>query len=234
MAIVWVSRRLIQVIWINPQKFIQITALLTMLLTILKRTEEIMNKRVGIYARVSTKDQTIEQQLQKLREFCSNAEYPVINEYIDEGISAVKTNRPAFKRLLEDVRRRKVNTILVWKLDRFSRSLKELINTIDELNEYGANFISYSDANIDTTTASGKLLFNMIGAVNQFERDIISERTKLKLSYLKRKGIKLGRPRRVEFEDIVKFRMQGLSLRQIAKRIGCDRSTVSKVLNKRY
>lgn len=193
-----------------------------------------MHKRVGIYARVSTKDQTIEQQLQKLREFCANANYIVVNEYIDEGVSAFKKERPAFNKLLEDVRLRKVNIVLVWKLDRFSRSLKELVNTIDELKEHGADFISYTDKSADTTTASGKLLFNIIGAINQFERDIISERTKLKLSYLKRKGIKLGRPKRLSAEKMAEFRSQGLSIRQIAKKMRCDKSTVSKALNKRY
>ncbi|HQO57381.1 MAG TPA: recombinase family protein [Candidatus Omnitrophota bacterium] len=187
-------------------------------------------KRAGVYARVSTGDQSSIQQIEKLREYCSNAGYQIFSEYIDEGESALKQNRPAYIRLLEDARKRKINVIVVYKLDRFSRSLKELVNTIDLLKEYGVNFISYSEKDFDTTTATGQLMFHVVSAFAQFERDIISERTKLKLQHLKRKGIKLGRPRKASFDDVVKLRDEGLSLNQIGREIGCDKSTVSKLL----
>ena len=189
-------------------------------------------KKVGIYARVSTKDQTSVQQIEKLREYCEQTGYAIYGEYIDDGESAMKQNRPEYMRLLEDARKRKINIVLVYKLDRFSRSVKELVNTIHRLNEYGVNFVSFSEKEFDTTTASGKLMFHVISAITQFERDIISERTKLKLNHLKSKGVQLGRPRVADFERICVLRDKGLSLNQIGKRIGCDKSTVSKVLKK--
>ena len=189
-------------------------------------------KKVGIYARVSTEDQTSAQQLGVLRDYCSKAGYKVIDEYVDNGESAMKQNRPQYMRLLDDARRRKIEVVLVYKLDRFSRSLKELVNTIGNLKEYGVNFVSYAEKDFDTTTATGQLMFHIVSAFAQFERDMISERTKLKLNHLRSKGIKLGRPQKVHYQGIFDLRTKGLSLSQIGKEIGCDRSTVSKVLKK--
>ncbi|MBF0620046.1 MAG: recombinase family protein [Candidatus Omnitrophica bacterium] len=189
-------------------------------------------KTVAIYARVSTEDQTSAQQLPVLREYCEKAGHEIVDEYIDEGESAMKQNRPQYTRLLEDARKRKFGLILVYKLDRFSRSVKELVNTMDLLKGYGVDFVSYAEKEFDTTTASGKLVFHMFSAVAQFERDIISERTKLKLNHLKSKGVKLGRPVKADHVKALELRGQGLSLAEIGRAIGCDRSTVSKVLKK--
>lgn len=189
-------------------------------------------KTVGIYARVSTEDQTSVQQLIVLRDYCDKAGYKVIDEYVDDAESAMKQNRPEYIRLLDDARRRKIEVVLVYKLDRFSRSLKELVNTISNLKEYGVNFVSYTEKDFDTTTATGQLMFHIVSAFAQFERDMISERTKLKLNHLKSKGVKLGRPRIKGMESIFILRANGLSLSQISKEIGCDRSTVSKALKK--
>jgi len=189
-------------------------------------------KTVGIYARVSTHDQTSIQQLESLRSYCLKAGYKVIDEYVDDGESALKQNRPQYLRLLEDARRRKIEVVLVYKLDRFSRSLKELVNTISMLKEQGVNFISYMEKDFDTTTATGQLMFHIVSAFAQFERDMISERTKLKLQHLKNKGVKLGRPTKVGFGKAFELKQKGLSLSEIGKLIGCDRSTVSKVLKK--
>ncbi len=187
-------------------------------------------KNVGIYARVSTEDQTSVQQLGILRDYCSKADYQIIDEYVDNGESAMKQNRPQYVRLLEDARKRKIDIILVYKLDRFSRSLKELVNTMDALKGYGVNFISYMERDLDTTTASGRLMFNLFSCIAEFERGMISERTKLKLRYLKSQGKVLGRPRIKGREVIFELRAKGLSLSQIGREIGCDRSTVSKAL----
>jgi site-specific DNA recombinase len=110
-------------------------------------------KNIGIYARVSTEDQTSVQQLEQLRSYCEKQKLIVFGEYVDEGESALKTNRPEYQRLLEDARKHKIDTIPVYKLDRFSRSLKELVNTIATLKENGVNFISYMEKDFDTTTA---------------------------------------------------------------------------------
>ncbi len=189
-------------------------------------------KNVGIYARVSTEDQTSIQQLEALKDYCKKVGYEIVDEYIDEGERALKQNRPQYQRLLEDARRRKIDVILVYKLDRFSRSLKELVNTIALLKEQGVNFISYTEKDFDTTSATGQLMFHIVSAFAQFERDMISERTKLKLNHLKSRGVKLGRPRKACLNRVFELRTQGLSLSQIGREIGCDRSTVSKVLKK--
>jgi len=190
-------------------------------------------QNIGIYARVSTADQTTVQQLDQLREYCGKEKlYVVYDEYVDEGESALKQNRPQYQRLLEDARKHKINTVLVYKLDRFSRSLKELVNTIAMLKEYGVNFISYMEKDFDTTSATGQLMFHIVSAFAQFERDMISERTRLKLNHLKSQGVKLGRPQKATHEEVFELRAKGLSLSQIVKEIGCDRSTISKVLKK--
>ena len=167
---------------------------------------------VGIYARVSTADQTSIQQLEQLKDYCARQGLCVYGEYVDEGESALKQNRPEYQRLLEDARRHKINVILVYKLDRFSRSLKELVNTIDTLKEYGVNFVSYTEKDFDTTTATGQLMFHIVSAFAQFERDMISERTKLKLNHLRSKGIILGRPVKADFQRVFDLRAKGLSL----------------------
>ena len=187
-------------------------------------------KTVGIYARVSTEDQTSVQQLDILRDFCSKSGHAIVDEYIDNGESAMRQNRPEYLRLLEDARKRKMDVVLVYKLDRFSRSLKELVNTIDTLKGYGVNFVSYTEKDFDTTTATGQLMFHIVSAFAQFERDMISERTKLKLNHLRSKGIILGRPVKANFQRVFDLRAKGLSLNQIGREIGCDKSTVSKVL----
>lgn len=193
-----------------------------------------MKQRTGIYARVSTKDQNTEQQLQELRDYCVRSGIDIIEEYVDEGVSAFKKNRPEFTRLMDDVRKRKVNVVIVWKLDRLSRSLKELVSTMDIFKEYGVKFVSYSQNGIDTSTSTGKLLFNLFGLIAEFERDLISERTRLKLDFLKKNGVILGRPIKNEPEAIYRLRDGGLSLRQIAKQLQCNASTISRVLHKGY
>jgi len=189
-------------------------------------------KIVGIYARVSTVDQTSAQQIAILKDYCIKAGYEVFALYVDEGESALKSNRPQYMRILDDARRRKIDLILVYKIDRFSRSLKELLNTIDLLKEYRVDFLSYMDKEMDTTTSSGKFMFQVLAAVGEFERNIISERTKLKLQHLKSKGVRLGRPVKADQGRIVELRDKGLSLSEIGREIGCDRSTVSKLLKK--
>jgi len=191
-----------------------------------------MTKRVGLYSRVSTKDQTCIQQLEVLREYCKNAGHQIVDEYVDHGLSAMKSTRPEYKRILEDARKRRINLILVYKIDRFSRSVKELLNTMDLLYEYGCDFTSYSDKSLDTSTSSGRLCFQVIASVCEFERSIISERTRLKLNYLKSKGIKLGRKVKVNPEAVLELRAKGLSLSKIGKELSLDKSTVCRSLQK--
>ena len=130
---------------------------------------------------------------------------------------------------LEDARKRKFDVLVVWKLDRLGRSLKDLINTLDELGTLGIDFLSYENQ-LDTSTPTGKLVFHVIGAVAEFEKDIIRERVKAGLENAKRKGKKLGRPSVSNFllEKAKTLRSEGLSYRKIGKRLGVDEGTIRK------
>jgi site-specific DNA recombinase len=121
-------------------------------------------KTVAIYARVSTDRQKVDMQIRELRDFVKRFGWKIFNEYTDQGYTGANTKRPAFAKMMFEARKRKFDILLVWKLDRLSRSLKDLINTLDELGSLGIHFISY-DNNFDTITPTGKLVFQIIGAV---------------------------------------------------------------------
>ena len=132
--------------------------------------------KVAIYARVSTEDQDADKQEHLCREYCNRNNYEVYKVYKDV-ISGKTTSRPEFNLLLEDMRSYKFDTIMVTKLDRIGRSLAHLISMFEEFNKRGLHFIAVTQ-NIDTTTATGKLQLHILGAFAEFERNLISERTK--------------------------------------------------------
>ena len=132
--------------------------------------------RVAIYCRVSTEDQDFDTQEAMCREYCLRNTHVPFRIYKDV-ISGSSESRPEFNKLLEDMRQYKFNCIMVTKLDRIGRSLKHLLNLFDEFKSKGVEFIAVTQ-NIDTTTSSGKLQFQIMGAFAEFERNIISERTK--------------------------------------------------------
>ena len=135
--------------------------------------------RAALYARCSTHDkgQDPELQLVPLREYCQRRGFTIAGEYVDNGISGTKERRPQLDRLFEAARKRQIDVILVWKLDRFGRSLKQLVTALEELSSLGVGFISYQD-NLDLTTAQGRLMFHIIGAMAEFERELIRETSK--------------------------------------------------------
>lgn len=184
---------------------------------------------VAIYARVSTARQDSENQIEELREFASRSGWIVFHEYIDDGYSGKDTKRPAFNEMMEHAKERRFKAVLVWKLDRLSRSLKDLVLTIEEFNGLGIDFVSYGN-HIDTTTPSGKLLFQIMGAVAEFEREIIRERVQLGLKNAKRKGKRLGRPpvSQTTMNKARDLRKEGLSFRKISDKLGVDHTTLVK------
>ena len=189
------------------------------------------SRSVAIYARVSTDKQKVEMQLAELREYVQRANWKIYREFIDNGYSGKNTARPALGEMMGEARRRKFDLVLVWKLDRLSRSLKDLITTLDELGHLGIDFISY-DNKIDTSSPTGKLVFQVIGAVAEFERNIILERVKAGLRNAKRNGKRLGRPPispRI-IEKANQLRSEGLSYRQIGKKLGISEGMVRKGL----
>jgi len=189
--------------------------------------------RVAIYARVSTlNSQHPEMQLAELREHASRRGWEVTCEYVDEGVSGSKESRPALNRLMTDAHRRRFDAVLVWKIDRFGRSLKHLVNALADLDAYGVAFISLRD-NLDLTTPTGRLMFQVVGAMAEFEKALIQERVKCGLKNARTNGQQLGRPRRVVSNDqLLRLKAQGASLREIATKLGIGYGTVRMRLAK--
>jgi len=150
----------------------------------------------------------------------SNRDRRTFREYCDNGISGTKDSRSALNELMNDAKKRRFDTVLVWRFDRFARSTKHLILALEEFKNLGIDFVSYQE-NIDTSSPLGSAIFTIISAVAQLERDIIAERVKAGLRRAKENGKKLGRPRAtVDAGKIHWLRSKGLSLRAIAKETG--------------
>jgi len=183
--------------------------------------------RAAIYVRVSTPNsQHPEMQLADLREHASRRNWDIAGEYVDEGVSGSKESRPELNRLVTDAHQRKFDIVLVWKIDRFGRSLRHLVNALADLDAYGVTFASLKD-NLDLSTPSGRLMFQIIGAMAEFERALIQERVKAGLHNARRNGKQLGRPRRaVDLDRIARMKAEGRSLRSIAERLGVGYGTV--------
>ena len=191
-------------------------------------------KTVAIYARVSTDRQKVDMQLHELRQFAARSGWNIYKEYIDQNYSGGNTKRPAFTAMMDAARKRKFDLLLVWKLDRLSRSLKDLIITLDDLGACGIDFVSY-DNNLDTSTPTGKLVFQIVGAVAEFEKDIIRERVVAGLAVARSKGKRLGRPPIPQdvYDRAAKMRSEGLSYRSIVKVLGIDEGTIRKKAHKK-
>lgn len=188
--------------------------------------------KVAIYARVSTRDkgQDTDLQLRELRAYASQRGWNVASEYVDQGISGSKDSRPELNRLMLDAKQRKIDCVLVWKLDRFGRSLKHLVNALAELEAVGVAFVSLRDA-FDLTTPAGRLMFGVVAAMAEFERDLIKERVKAGIANARAKGRRVGRqPIAIDRARLVAMRSQGCTIRSIAQTLGCSRSLVHKTL----
>jgi DNA invertase Pin-like site-specific DNA recombinase len=182
--------------------------------------------RIGIYARVSTKDQSCELQVRDLRAYCMARGFDLVREYVDVGQSGAKDSRPELNKLMDDARKRQFDAIVVWRFDRFARSTKHLLSALEEFRSLGIQFISYQE-NIDTSSALGQALFTIVSAVAQLERDLIRERVSAGIRNARANGKKLGRPKsRVDRERILQLKTQGQSLRQIAATLGVGYGTV--------
>lgn len=182
--------------------------------------------RIGIYARVSTKDQSCELQLRDLRTYCAARGFSVLREYVDVGESGAKDSRPQLNELMAAARKRLFDAVIVWRFDRFARSTKHLLLALEEFRSLGIQFISYQE-NIDTSSPLGQALFTIVSAVAQLERDLIRERVNAGLRNARACGKQLGRPRRiVNREEVLRLRAEGASLRQIAEKLGLGYGTV--------
>jgi DNA invertase Pin-like site-specific DNA recombinase len=190
-----------------------------------------MKKAVAIYARVSTDRQTVDMQIHELKEYIKRRGWHLHREFIDQGYSGSDTKRPAFQDMMNEAKKRKFDVLLVWKPDRLSWSMKDLDMVLNELGGLGIDFVSY-DNNLDTSTPTGKLVFHVIGAVAEFEKDIIKERVKAGLENAKRKGKKLGRPGVGDFviDEAKVLRGEGKSFWTIGKQLRISEGAVRKGL----
>ncbi len=187
--------------------------------------------RVALYARCSTAEQSVHLQLDGLRDYVRARGFRITEEYIDEGVSGAKARRAELGRLLADAHRRRFDAVLVWKLDRLGRSLSHLIRVVDQLGSLGVDLISLNDPGLDTTGPTGRLIFHVMGAVAEFERDLIRERTRAGMAAAQRRGKRIGRPR--AFVPLAQARgllAEGESLSVTARKIGVSRTTLQRAL----
>jgi DNA invertase Pin-like site-specific DNA recombinase len=167
-------------------------------------------------------------QTRELEEYCQRRGWEFAGCYVDSGVSGSKESRPELDRLMVDARQRKLDVVLVWKLDRFGRSLKHLVNALAEFEALGITFASLKD-NLDLSTPSGRLMFQIIGAMAEFEKSLIQERVRAGLRNARAKGRKLGRPRvAVDSEEIARLRTQGHSWGTIRRETGIAKGTAQR------
>jgi DNA invertase Pin-like site-specific DNA recombinase len=186
--------------------------------------------RAAIYARVSTSNngQSPEMQLRELREYCERRGWTVAGEYVDVGISGSKEKRPELDRLMADAHKRRFDAVIVWKFDRFARSVSHLLRALETFQAQGIAFVSFSEQ-LDTSTPAGKLVFTVLGAVAELERSLTVERVKAGLRNARAKGRSLGRPRKnVDASEIATLRAQGRSWRKIARQLGISSRTARR------
>jgi len=182
--------------------------------------------RIGICARVSTRDRSCELQVRDLRADCAARGFDLVREYVDAGHSGAKDSRPELNKLVDDARKRQFDAIVVWRFDRFACSTKHLLSALEEFRSLGVQFISYQE-NIDTNSALGQALFTIVSAVAQLERDLIRERVSAGIRNARANGKKLGRPMRtVDPDRILEMRADGQTLEQIAENLGVGYGTV--------
>ena len=190
--------------------------------------------RVAIYARVSTvgSGQSPEMQIRELNEHLERRGWRIAGQYVDIGISGAKEKRPELDRLMADAHRRRFDAVIVWKFDRFARSVSHLLRALETFNALGVAFISLSES-LDTSTPAGRMVFTVLGAVAELERSLIAERVRAGLRNARAKGKRLGRPRRVvDVARIRQLRAQGRSWRKIARIMECSGRTCRRAWQK--
>src|SRR5215813_12632343 len=189
-------------------------------------------KRAALYMRVSTKGhgQTTETQAIALREYAAHRGFEIVEEYRDEGISGSKDSRPALDRLMKDARVRHFDVVIVARFDRFARSVSHLLRALEEFNHLGIDFVSLSES-IDTSTPMGKMIFTVLGAVAELERNVIKERVQMGISRARRHGKQLGRPKRIFDRERARMLVQTMSIREAARRLGVSRGVIEWALS---
>ena len=193
-----------------------------------------MTKRVVIYARVSTLDQTVDNQLIELRDHCSKMGWEIVKEYKDEGLSGTlsREKRPSFNEMIKDGYRKKFELVVCWDISRLGRSMKELIMFLSDMKDRDIGICSVRQG-FDTSTTMGEMMFQFVGILSSWEREMIRERTLAGLDRAKKEGKTLGRKTVIDDDKVShirKLRSIGRSLRDIASEVGVSKGTVSNVL----
>ena len=193
-----------------------------------------MTKKVVIYTRVSTLDQTIDNQLIELRDHCSRMGWEIVKEYADEGLSGTlsRDKRPALNSLIKDAYRKRFDSVVCWDVSRIGRSMKELILFLSDMKDRGIGICSVRQG-FDTSTSMGEIMFQFVGILSSWEREMIRERTLAGLERAKSEGKTLGR-RKVTNDTmtakILELRTAKKTIREIASEVGVSRGTVNNVL----
>ena len=189
-------------------------------------------RRAALYIRISTHDQqTLPLQQEALREYATRRGWDVVREVSEIASGAAAAKRPKRDDLLQAAKRREVDAILVWRLDRWGRSVADLVNSLAELEAVGVAFVSVTEA-LDLTTPGGRAMAAMVAVFAQFEREILKERVKAGIAQAKAKGKSMGRPQTAakQGEKVRELHAQGVSQAEIARRLGIGRTSVRRLL----
>ncbi len=191
-------------------------------------------KRIALYARVSTDKQTCENQLQELRTIAERMNYTIVAEFVDNGISGMKTrqNRPALDQLMKSATQRKFDMVMCWSIDRLGRSLQNLVEILNELQALKIDLF-FLQQGMDTSTPSGRMIFSVFGAIGEFERNLIRERVIAGQKRAVANGVKIGRPSKMNDglrSAIQILREKGMGIKQIARELKVGIGTVYAVL----
>ena len=191
-------------------------------------------KRVAIYARVSTDKQTCENQLIELRAVAERCGYTIVTEFVDTGISGAKgrSERPALNEMMKAATQRRFDMVLVWSIDRLGRSLQNLVELLNELQSIKIDLF-FLQQGMDTSTPSGRMVFSVFGAIGEWEKNLIKERVRAGINRAKAKGVKMGRPSKMNEglkSAIQLLRQKGMGIKQIAKECGVGIGTVYSVI----
>lgn len=190
--------------------------------------------KIGIYARVSTTDQDCSQQISALREYAAARQWDIQGEYIDHGVSGAKDSRPAMNRLMDAARRRAIDTIVCWKIDRWGRSMPHFVASVQELRSLGVRFVAVTQGvDTDESNPASKLMVTLLAAFAEFERELIVERTLAGLQRARREGRIGGRPKLiVDRKKVQAMSKAGQTTREIGESLGISAASVHRILKK--
>ena len=184
------------------------------------------DKKVAVYARVSTSGQDVELQLVELRKYVADRGWTIYKEYTDIGQSGAKDSRPQLNLLMADAKRKLFDVVLVWKFDRYARSVKHLVNSLYEFKALNIDFVSLTEG-IDSSTPIGKAMFSIIGAMAELERDLIRERVLAGMKQAKARGKAIGRPKaQLDVAEVKRLREEGHSITEISRILNVSRANI--------